>query len=256
MEIVMKNLTKIALASMVALAGMASPAFAVNYSLNWLNQSPVAFGSPVPNNSNYFMPGVGNVNITYNIPTTFVHNRGQDSTLFPGSVTSGPDTYSWSTHETFGATSFGPVPPLATSWDITYTFPGVQPAGSIILGVVGLGATTSSGGGNSVASVLQNGQFLGDYNSTNNFGATQFTGGAGTFSLQNSVTGPGGQNPHWNTELGLVRIMDPISSLTVRFSQLSGDGVGLNIASFVPTPGAAALAGLAGLVAVRRRRLA
>ncbi len=251
----MKNLTKIALASMVALAGMASPALAVNYSLNWLNQSPVALGSPVPNNSNYFLPGVGNVNITYNIPTTFVHNRGQDNTFFPGSVTSGPDTYSWSTFETFGATSFGPVPPLATSWDITYTFPGVQAPGTIVLGVLGLGSTTSFGGGDSTASVLQNGMFLGDFNSVNNYGPTQFTPGAGTFSLKNSLTGAGGANPWWNSELGLVKIMDPISSLTVRFSQLSGDGVGLNIASsFVPTPGAAMLAGLAGLVAVRRRR--
>jgi MYXO-CTERM domain-containing protein len=72
--------------------------------------------------------------------------------------------------------------------------------------------------------------------------------------MQNSVTGLGGQNPHWNTELGLVKIMDPISSLTVRFSQLSGDGVGLNIASVVPTPGAAALAGIASLAGLRRRR--
>lgn len=250
----MKNGKLIAAAGLMSLAGLASPAMAVNYSLNWLDHSPVPMGTQVPNNSNYFLPGVGNVNITYTIPTTISHARGQNNTFFPGSVTSGPDTYSWGTHEYFGATSFAPTPPLATSWDITYTFPGVQAPGTIVLGVLGLGRTTSFGGGATTATVQQNGMFLGDFNSINNFGATQFTPGAGTFSMMNSVSGAGGADPWWNTELGLVKIMDPISSLTVRVSHLSGDGIGLNIASCVPTPGAAALAGLAGLTAIRRRR--
>lgn len=250
----MKNGTKIALASMIGLAGLASPARAVNYSLNWLDHSPVPMGTPVPNNSTYFLPGVGNVNITYSIPPTYVHSRFQNGLLFPGNVTSGSDNYAWTNHEMFAATSFAPAPPLASSWNITYTFPGVQAPGTIILGVAGLGATTSFGGGASTATVLQNGLSLGDFVSGGGYGATQYTGGAGVFSMQNSVTGAGGADPWWNTELHLVKIMDPVSSFTVRFSQLRGDGLGLNIASFVPTPGAAMLAGLAGLVALRRRR--
>jgi MYXO-CTERM domain-containing protein len=250
----MKTLTTLSIASLLSLAAAASPALAVNYSLNWLDHSPTPMNTAVPNNSSYFLPGVGNVQISYNIPSTFVHNRGQNALFAPGSVTSGADTYSWTNHEYFGATSFAPTPPGVASWDITYTFPGVQPAGTIILGVLGLGRTSSNGGGMTTASVLQNGQFLGDFISGGGGGATQYTGGAGTFTMNNSVTGPGGSNPWWNTELGLVKIMDPVSSLTVRFSQLSGDGAGLNIASFVPTPGAAALAGLAGLTLLRRRR--
>lgn len=252
----MKTRTTILTASLLALAAAASPALAVNYSLNWLDHSPVAFGNTVPNNSNYFLPGVGNVNITYTMPATYVQARTQNALLAPGNVTSGPDNYAWATHEMFGATSFAPNPPLLSSWDITYTFPGVQAPGTIILGVTGLGRTTSFGGGASTATVLQNGQFLGDWISGGGYGATQYTGGAGTFQMMNSVTGAGGANPWWNTELGLVKIMDPVSSLTVRFQQCSGDGVGLNIASFVPTPGAAALAGLAGLAMIRRRRRA
>lgn len=243
-------------ASLAAAAGLASNAHAVNYSLNWLNMSPTAIGSPVPNASVYNLPGVGPVTITYNIPSSYIHSRFQNSIFYPASVTSGPDTYNWSVHEAFAATSFGPQNPLASSWDITYTFPSTLAPGTIVLGVQGLGATTSFGGGTSTATVLQNGQFLGDHISGQPYGATQFNSGPGVFTMQNSVTGIGGQNPHWNTELGLVKIMDPISSLTVRFSQLSGDGLGLNIASVVPTPGAAALIGLGGICTLRRRRRA
>lgn len=250
----MNSSTKIALASMIGLAGLASPALAVNYSLNWLDHSPVAFGNTIPNNSNYFLPGVGNVNITYSIPATFVHNRGQNANYANGNVTSGADNYAWTNHEYFGATSFAPTPPAAASWDITYTFSGTLAPGTIILGVAGLGRTTSNGGGMSTATVFQNGLSLGDWNSPANWGATQYTGGPGTFTMNNSVAGAGGADPWWNSELHLVKIMDPISSLTVRFSQLSGDGLSLNIASFVPTPGAMALTGLAGLTALRRRR--
>lgn len=46
------------------------------------------------------------------------------------------------------------------------------------------------------------------------------------------VTGAGGVDPHWNTPLGVVRIDDPVSSLTVIFNQLRGDGVGVNIGGF------------------------
>lgn len=240
-------------ASALAIAA-ASGADAAIFSLNWLQMAPTPIGSSVPNNSVFNLPGVGNVTVSYSIPASYNHARFQSPIFSPGSVTSGPDTYNWSAHEAFSATSFGPQVPLASSWDITYTFTSTLAPGTIVLGVQGLGATTSFGGGASTATVLQNGLFLGDHISGQPYGATQFSSGPGVFSMQNSVTGIGGQNPHWNTELGLVKIMDPISSLTVRFSQLSGDGVGVNIASAIPTPGAAALAGIAGLAGLRRRR--
>lgn len=241
-------------ASLAAAAGLASNAHAVNYSLNWLNMSPTAIGSPVPNASVYNLPGVGPVTITYSIPPAYTHARFQSSIFYPGSVTSGPDTYNWATHEAFSATASAPSPAISSSWDITYTFPSTLAPGTIVLGVQGLGATNSPVVGATVATVQQNGLFLGDFISGQNYGATQFNSGPGIFTMQNSVTGPGGQNPHWNTELGLVKIMDPISSLTVRFAQLNGDGVGVNIASVVPTPGAAALLGLGGMCVLRRRR--
>ena len=72
--------------------------------------------------------------------------------------------------------------------------------------------------------------------------------------MQNSLTGPGGVDPHWNTELGVVRINDAVSSITVDFSQISGDGAGVNIGYAVPAPGSITLlAAAAGLVTRRRR---
>jgi hypothetical protein len=239
----------------LALAFAAATASAANYTIDWLNMAPTPFGSSVPNNSVFNLPGVGNVTLTYSIPSVFVDNRGQNPLLQNGSVTSGPDTYSWNAHEYFGATSFAPNPPFATTqWQITYTFPGTVAANTLYVGVSGLGRTDSFGGGMSTATVNQNGAFLGDWTGGGNYGATQFIGGAGTFSMQNSVSGPGGQDPWWNTALGVVQILDPVNSLTIILDQLPGDGVGVNIGYAVPEPGTAALLGLSGLLAMSRRR--
>lgn len=227
-----------------------SSASAALYPLTWLDMSPTAMGSSVPNNSVFNMPGVGNVTLSYSFSGTFVDNRGTNPLFQNGSVTSGSDTYSWGPHETFGATNLGNS---AGTWSITYTFTNPQPAGAIYLGVMGLGRTSSFGGGMTTATVQQNGTFLGDWSGGGNYGATQFTGGPGTFQMNNSVTGAGGADPWWNSQLGVVRIDDPISSLTVNISQLGGDGIGLNIAA-VPTPGAAALVGVGGMISATRRR--
>ena len=84
---------------------------------------------------------------------------------------------------------------------------------------------THASGGASVYTVNQNGTFLGDWTDGGPWGPTQFTGGAGTFSVQNSVNGASGSNPWWNTPLGVVRIDDAVSSLTVNCSQIRGDGI-------------------------------
>jgi len=235
------------------LVGMAAgSAHAVTYSLNWLNMAPTPFGSSVPNNSVFNLPGVGPVTVTYNIPSSFSDVRFTNPSYQNESVTNGPDTYSWGAHEGFGVTNLGNV---TGAWDITYTFSGVLAPGTIYLGVSGLGATTNPGGGYSVATVFQNGNYLGDVNSSGTYGPTNYTPGAGVFSMQNSLIAAGGIDPHWNSQLGLVQIMDPISSLTVHFSQLGGDGVGVNIAAVVPAPTSGACFVLAGLAATRRRRM-
>jgi len=47
--------------------------------------------------------------------------------------------------------------------------------------------------------------------------------------MQNSTTGAGGANPHWNTPYAVVRIDDAVSSLTIDLSTIRGDGIGCNI---------------------------
>lgn len=241
--------------SAVVVLAAAGSASANVYNINWLDMSPTPNTLPVPNNSNFFLAGVGNVNVTYNISGQFSHARLINASLQNQNIVNGPDTYQWGAHELFAATLLdGPTPLVPVSWDITYTFSNAVSAGSLYVGVAGLGQTTSFGGGATVATVNQNGTFLGDYIGSNNWGPTQFTPGAGTFSMQNSLNGAGGIDPHWNSGLGLVRIDDTISSLTVHFSHIRGDGAGVNIGYAVPTPASLGLLGLGGLVAARRRR--
>lgn len=243
------------LAAAVLLGAAVPSAGAAVVNINWLQMSPPAFGSQVPNGSIYNLPGLGNVTVTYTIPNTFAHSRGNNPLLTTGSVVSGPNTYTWSNWEQFGAVlTTGPDPLVPVPWRLTFSWSNPVPANSIYVGVAGLGRTTSFGGGMTTATVNQNGTFLGDYTGGGNYGLNQFTPGAGTFMLNNSVTGAGGADPHWNTALGVVQINDPnLTSLTIDFSHIRGDGAGANI-GFVPTPGAAAVLGLGGLLAARRRR--
>lgn len=243
------------IASAALASAMAPAANAAIYNIDWLQMAPTPFGSPVPNASVYNLPGLGNVTVTYSIPAVFTHARGNNALLTSGSVVAGPDTYTWSNWELFGAVlQTGPDPLVPVPWRVTFSWSNPVPANSIYVGVAGLGRTTSFGGGMTTATVNQNGTFLGDYTGGGNYGANQFTSGAGTWTMNNSVTGPGGADPHWNSALGVVQINDPnLTSITIDFSHIRGDGAGANI-GFIPTPGAAAVLGMGGLLASRRRR--
>ena len=211
-------------------AVLATGARATTETVRWLKMAPTPFGSSVPNNSVYFVPGVGNVTITYSLPAVMTNTRLQNALMLNGSVANSGNTYGWTSQEAFSTIfTVGPDPLVPLPWTITYTFPGPLPCGSVYLGVQGLGQTTSFGGGKSTASVNQSGTFLGDWSGGGNWGPTLFTGGTGSFSMENSLTGAGGADPWWNTQLGVVRIDDAISSLTVNCSQIRGDGIGLDI---------------------------
>lgn len=213
-------------AALFALAGAVGTASAAT--ITWLNMAPTAIGSPIPNGQVINVPGIGNVTITYSIPANFTYLRQAGGGFVAGNV--GAGAYTWTNYESF-STIFtdtpDPLVPLAFS--ITYTFPGPLAAGSVFVGSIGLGQTTSFGGGASVYTVNQNGAFLGDYTDGGPWGPTAYTGGPGTFSLQNSVNGAGGANPWWNTPLGVVKVTDQITSLTVNGSQIRGDGIAVNI---------------------------
>lgn len=245
----------VAVAAALALGGFASSAQAVNYTIDWLSMAPTLVGNSVPNAQVFNVPGVGNVTMTYAMGPEYTNSRLQPSWMQNVSITSGGDNYAWTNFEDLATVhDGGPNSVLVLPWSVTYSFPANRAPGTTFLAVGGLGATTSFGGGTTTATVNQNGTFLGDYVSGMGFGATQFTGGVGTFSMQNSVTGAGGIDPHWNTEFGVVRIDDTVSSITVNFSQLRGDGVGVNVGFIVPEPATLSVLAGAGLVLGRRRR--
>jgi hypothetical protein len=214
---------RVVLAALLAAAATAAPSFAANIGITWLDMSPTAFNSTVPNNSVFNVPGIGNVTVIYSIPSHWTQARSQNPSFTAGSVVSGPDTYAWTNYEHFG-TIFTPGNLGPESGTVTYIFPSLLPAGSVFIGTIGLGATT----------VNQNGTFLGDYVPVVGFGPTQFIGGANTFTLQNSLTGAGGADPWWNTYLGVVRIDDAVQSIVVQQSQLRGDGIGVNVGFYAP----------------------
>lgn len=243
------NARRLIAASIASMTVLATQAYAVP--LTWLNMAPTPFNSAVPNNTTYNLPGVGPVTITYTLSNAISNSRFLNPLMQNGNVSA--NAYNWGAHESFGATNTI-ASNTPTLWSITYTFQTTLAPGTIFLGVNGLGRTNNNGGMSTVATVNQNGTYLGDWSGGGNYGLSQYTGGPGTFSLRNSVTGPGGLDPWWNSSLAVVQINDPISSLTVNFSHLAGDGLGVNIAA-VPAPSSVALVAVAGLCFAGRRRV-
>ena len=240
--------TRASFATLTLLAGSSAT---LGATIDWLTMSPPAFGSSVPNASVYNLAGVGPVTVTYSLPSGFTDARLQNPLLTTGSA----GAYSWTDYELFAATNTVAANPIVgVPWRLTFTFTGTVPANTLFVGVAGLGQTTSFGGGATTATVNQNGLFIGDWSGGGNYGPTQYTGGAGTFTMQNSLTGAGGADPWWNSQLGVAQILDPVSSITIDFAQIAGDGAGANIGVLVPAPGAVSMFGAAGLLTLRRRR--
>jgi hypothetical protein len=251
----------LACAGLVLALAACSASAAVNYTVDWMQMVPTPFGSAPPFTGTYNLPGVGVVQMSYTGPLSdFAEARFQNPAIASGSISYGGDTYSWNNNEMLARTNWAYSGVLNSPWQVTYTFSSTIPAGQLILGVSGLGRRDPNANENpldciSTASVSQNGTFLGDWINGNNWGPTLFSGGAGNFSMENSLTGPGGADPWWNTGLALVRIDDPVSSLTVYFHHTAGDGVGVNI-GVVPEPSTVALlcCGLAGLLCYAWRK--
>ncbi len=251
--------TRIGAATLVALVGAPSSSPAASYTIDWMNMPPWVIndfsGPQIPTGQTFVLPGVGNVLVTFSqTPPLFSSYRFQSPGFVVRAVNPAPDTYSWTDHEGIARTNFNSQGAI-DNWSVTYTFTSPVAAGSLALGVFGLGRLDLLIPGNiTVASVAQNGTFLGDHGIASNLAPTQFSGGAGAFSLQNSMPGNGiPGDPSFNTALAVVRIDDTISSLTVDFAQIGQDGTGVSI-GYLPSPGASVLLGLSGLAMNRRRR--
>lgn len=248
-----------ALAAIFPVLGSATASLASAYTIDWMNWSPWTVnnsgGPQIPSGQNFFLSGVGNVAVTFNqSPPVFSSYRFQPAGLLAGSVNATGDTYSWTNHEGLARTNFSGSG-SSSNWSITFTFSNTVSAGHLALGIAGLGRIDQVVPGNiTTASVAQNGTFLGDWGVSANLGPTQFTGGVGSFAMQNAIPGnltPG--HPGFNTALGVVRIDDAVTSLTIDFNQIGQDGISVNI-GYIPAPGALVLLASGGLLFVRRRR--
>lgn len=225
----MRNV-RTAVVTLLCAACFSGAAGAATLTIDWLNMSPTAINSPVPNASVFNVVGIGNVTVTKSIGANVSDARATSPSFVSGSFVFGLNTYQWSNFEYFGTIlNSGPDPIVPILSTVTYTFPSVLTPGTVYVGILGLGATTSFGGGASTMTVNQNGTLLGDYPGGGGFGPSLFTPGAGTFTVQNSVTGPGGQDPHWNSQMAVIRIDDPVSSITIQHLGLRGDGIGASV---------------------------
>lgn len=230
------------------------------YSVDWMQLQPTPFNSAPPFNSTYNLPGIGNVQLTYTAHGDFTESRLAVPALQNGSLSYAGDTYQWGPQEVLARTNFAFSGVTNSAWFATFTFPNTIPAGDLVLGVTGLGRRNPTNPGETfvdtttLLTVAQNGTHFGDWTGAQNYGPTQFSPAAGSFTMINSLTGNGGADPWWNTGLALVRIDDAVSSLTVRIDQTSGDGMGLNIGRIVPEPGTLGLLLTGGLCTLVRRR--
>ena len=227
-------------------------ASAVAYTISWLDMSATPVAGAVGNPSAiYNLPGYGNVQVSYT-STTLNWTREAGALLQNGSTVAGADGYSWNNFHSVNAVNFaaGNSPPL--SYNITFTLlNGPMPAGQLVLGSAGLGHSTAAGFTDVI--VIQNATFLNDHDLGAGFGPTSFTGGVGSFTLRNSLAEP--TPGFFNSDLGVTRIDDSVSSLTLRLSHIGQDGIGFGIGMInpVPEPGTAALASLGALALLSRR---
>jgi hypothetical protein len=252
----MKTMRACAIGAILLAAAMPAAQAATSV-INWLNLDPVTPGFSLPPGS-YTLPGYGTVLVTIG-GSPLGHIRQQSPLYQNGSVTHGGDVYSWTVMDNVFQVNTDFSGTIA-SYQITFTFQnGPVAAGDLTLAAWGLGRTDLVFPGNITSiSSSHDATFLGDYVLAANYAPTGFTGGVGSFTLQNSLPGnltPG--NPAFNTHLGVVRIDDSISSLTLLVNHIGQDGMGLNIGLItepVPEPGSAALSLLAAGALLRRRR--
>ncbi len=245
------KLLNLPLITAVLASACSAPALAASYTIDWLDMSATGLAATVTSPSpTYYLPGYGHVLVTYDA-TPLNWTRNQGPLLQNGSFSAAGNNYAWTTRDSVDAVNFGVD---GTSLDYTLTFTlldGPIAAGLLVLGTAGLGH--SSAAGFTTVTVLQNGTFLNDWDLGANFGPTDFSGGVGNFTVKNSLSAP--TPGFFNTDLGVTRIDDSVSSLTLRVHHIGQDGIGFNIGLISPVPEpATTTCAAAGLLLLARRR--
>ena len=232
--------TPLVFAALLAIAIMALGLAAPLASAQMLKYMQMPGSGNFSSGSVFNLPGYGNVQVTESTePATF-----WDQT---GAYNQGAGSYYWGTDTqrlNVYNTSLG-------NWDYTVTFNfqnGPPDLSRLILVPVGLSVGTT-------ATVNEQGNLVGEYNFGGFTSTTLYTPSAMTFSSA-------GDGDYRNTGWALFQLDQSdgnISSLSLSFDQVSGDGVGftLGYTSQAPEPSDLMLfgSGILGIAGVLRRRL-
>ena len=81
---------------------------------------------------------------------------------------------------------------------------------------------------------------MGDYDLGASFGPSAFTGGVGSFTVKNALPGELNSDAAFNTDFGMVRIDDSVTSVTLNVVHIGRDGINFSIGWITPVLPAAA----------------
>ncbi len=220
---------------LIALLGAglnAQPARAAAYKIRWLDLSSVGLNSSVPSGTTFTLPGYNGVVTVSYTSTSPEWTRDTYLPMQNGIVTSPAGVYGWTSVDYLAAVDVTGL----IDYTLTFTFTGpgpLPPPEQLVLGSIGLGGHLADGP--TIATVYQNGYFLGDWNLGAGFGPTICTPSVNMFTLTNFLVDPA--PGYFNTDFGLTRIDDSIAgSLTISVHQVGGDGIGFTIGLPEPNP--------------------
>jgi len=223
----------IVLAALLMIAAFI-PSYAAAIPLQYM-QMPGSgnFSSP----TTFYLPGYGNVQVTEGTaPATY-----WDQT---GAYNQGAGIYTWGT-DTQRLNVLN-TQPTNINYTVTFSFlNGAPDLSKLIVVPVGLARGTT-------AQIDQQGSLVGEYSFGGTTSTTLYNSGTMTFSSM-------GDHDPFNTGWALFQLNQSdgaISSVSLAFNQIPGDGVGFTLGYQAPEPSTLVLLGtaVAGLAGVMRRR--
>jgi hypothetical protein len=232
MEVVMFSIRSACwpLLAYVCLACAARPIDAATLPITWLDISTVPVGGTIATGSVVNLPGYGNVLVTYT--GTMNRTRGQHPAFQNCSVSSGGNSYPWTTLNTIDQVNFSDPPANFSQYTFQFTFlSGDIAAGQAVLEVHGLERVLPSW--ITTVTVYEQGFFLGDCNA--GLGPTYFAGSHQQFTLYNSNF----TDLNMDTNPGIIRIAGPILfgwSITLNVVQFGQDDIGFTVGLIADVP--------------------
>jgi hypothetical protein len=230
-----RNLCAVVLTLLLALAASSLPTYAAALPLQYM-QMPGSgnFNSP----TTFYLPDYGNVQVTESTaPATYFDQTG--------AYNQGAGNYTWGT-DTQRLNVLN-TQQNNINYKVTFSFlNGAPDLSKLVVVPVGLAHGTT-------ATIDQQGSLVGEYSFGGITSTTLYNSGTMTFSSM-------GDHDPFNTGWALFQLDQAdgsISSISLTFNQIPGDGVGFTLGYQTPEPGTLALlgSGALGLGVMLRRKL-